>query len=72
MNYRDVTTQYNNILYYYGFKKNKRLIEALSGVSRFKMKNAMKSYDDFRNLKLNEIIKLDEVVTSIANNEKLF
>lgn len=71
MNYRDTTMAYNNVKYYYGIKKNKRLIEALSGVSLFRMKKAMKSNEDFNNLKLNEIIKLEEVVTKIGENAKL-
>lgn len=71
MNYRDTTMVYNNVKYYYGIKKNKRLIEALSGVSLFRMKKAMKSNEDFNNLKLNEIIKLEEVVTKIGENAKL-
>ena len=62
---------YNNVKFYYNIKKNKRLMEALSGVSPFRMKKALKSYDDFNNLKLNEIIKLEEITTKIGGNIKL-
>lgn len=62
---------YNNVKFYYNIKKNKRLMEALSGVSPFRMKKALKSYEDFNNLKLNEIIKLEEITTKIGDNVKL-
>ena len=63
---------YNNVKFYYGQdNKTKRLIEGLSGVSPFRMKKALRSYDDFNNLKLNEIIKLEEITTNIGDNYKL-
>ena len=71
MNYRDTTMVYNNVKFYYAIKKNKRIMEALSGVSPFRMKKALKSYDDFNNLKLNEIVKLEEIATTIGENVKL-
>lgn len=71
MNYRDTSMVYTNVKYYYNIKKNKRLMEALSGVSTFRMKKALKSNEDFNNLKLNEIMRLEEITTNIGDNFKL-
>lgn len=73
MNYRDTTMVYRDVKFYYehGNGKTKRLIEGLSGVSPFKLKKALRSNDDFNNLRLNDIIKLEEVVTNIGDNVKL-
>lgn len=72
MNYRDTTMVYDNVKFYYGKdNKTKRLIEGLSGVSPFRMKKALRSYDDFNNLRLNDIIKLEDIVTKIGDNVKL-
>ena len=71
MNYRDTTMVYTNVKFYYNIKKNKRFMEALSGVSTFRMKKALKSNDDFNNLKLNEIMRLEEITTNIGDNFKL-
>lgn len=72
MNYRDTTMVYNNVKFYYGQdNKTKRFIEGLSGVSPFRMKKALKSYNDFNDLRLNEIIKLEKITTNIGGNVKL-
>ena len=73
MNYRDTTMVYNNAKFYYekGNGKTKRLIEGLSGVSPFKLRKALKSNEDFNNLRLNDIIKLEDVVTKVGENVKL-
>lgn len=46
-------------------------MEALSGVSQFRLKKAIKSYNNFNDLKLNEIIKLEDVIDKIGENSKL-
>lgn len=71
MNYRDTTIVYNNVKFYYEDKKNRKILEALSGVSQFRLKKAIKSYDNFNDLKLNEIIKLEDVINKIGENTKL-
>ena len=71
MNYRDTTTVYNNVVFYYKDKKNRKILEALSGVSQFRLKKAIKSYENFNDLKLNEIIKLEDVIDKIGENTKL-
>lgn len=73
MNYRDTSIVYRDVKFYYeqGNGKTKRLIEGLSGVSPFKMKKALRSNEDFNNLRLNDIIKLEDVVTNIGENVKL-
>ena len=71
MNYRDTTMVYNNVKFYYGQdNKTKRLIEGLSGVSPFRMKKAIRSYEDYNNQRHNEIIKLEDIVTKIGGNVK--
>lgn len=71
MNYRDTTVVYNNVKFYYDDKKNRKILEALSGISDFRLKKAIKSYESFNNLKLNEIIKLEDVIYKIGENTKL-
>lgn len=62
---------YNNVKFYYDDKKNRKILEALSGISDFRLKKAIKSYESFNNLKLNEIIKLEDVIYKIGENTKL-
>lgn len=38
------------------------IIEALSGVSPYRMKIALKSNKDFNNLKLNEIVNIESII----------
>lgn len=49
-------------------KDAKRIITALSGVSPYRMKKVIKSEDDFNDLKLNEVIKIGELIEDIYNN----
>lgn len=71
LNYRDTTMVYNNVKFYYEDKKNRKILEALSGVSHYRFKKAIKSYDSFNDLKLNEIIRLEDVIYKIGENTKL-
>lgn len=49
-------------------KDAKRIITALSGVSPYRMKKVIKSEDDFNDLKLNEVIKIGELIDDLHNN----
>lgn len=70
MNKWDTSTVYSNCLSCYQNKQVQRIMCALSGVSPYRLKNAVKSNEDFNNLKLNEIIKLEEITVKILNEQK--
>ena len=51
-----------------GIGQYRKLLAALSGVSPYRLKKCVKSNKSFNDLKLNEIIKLDDVTINILNN----
>lgn len=64
----DTSQIYYDLLSCLQDKDAKRIITALSGVSPYRMKKAIKSEDDFNYLKLNDVIKIGELIDDIYNN----
>lgn len=70
MNHWDTSMVYSNCLACYQDKQAQKIMCALSGVSPYRLKNAIKSNEEFNNLKLNEIIKLEAITTNILSKPK--
>ena len=64
----DTSQIYNDLLACLQVKDAKRTITALCSVSPYRMEKAIKSYDEFNNLKLNEVIEIGKIIDNIYNN----